>query len=116
MKETLGGRVTPTLIAGFGVAIRLKGKTAGELRGLAETMLARATPIDIPGRIVDLVGTGGGRARTVHISPMPTAAAAPPRPTLAKHGPPPAPPPPPPPHPLAALRHPLHPTPHPHPP
>ena len=38
------------------------------LSGLAETMLARATPIDIPGPIVDLVGTGGDGARTVNIS------------------------------------------------
>src|SRR5260221_6573593 len=64
----------------------MKVETAGELSGLAETMLARATPIDIPGRIVDLVGTGGDGARTVNISTMGTIVAAAAGARMAKHG------------------------------
>src|SRR6202035_2734588 len=86
MNEIMEGAATPTQIAGFGVALRMKGETAGELSGLAETMLARATPVDIPGRIVDLVGTGGDGARTVNISTMGTIVAAAAGARMAKHG------------------------------
>src|SRR5262245_30778970 len=86
MNEIMEGAATPTQIAGFGVALRMKGETAGELSGLAETMLARATPIDIPGPIVDLVGTGGDGARTVNISTMGTIVAAAAGARMVKHG------------------------------
>ena len=76
MNEIMEGAATPSQIAGFGVALRMKGETAGELGGLAEAMLTRATPIAISGRIVDLVGTGGDGARTVNISTMGTIVAA----------------------------------------
>jgi anthranilate phosphoribosyltransferase len=86
MNEIMEGAATPTQIAGFGVALRMKGETSAELGGLAETMLARATPIDIPGPIVDLVGTGGDGARTVNISTMGTIVAAAAGARMAKHG------------------------------
>jgi anthranilate phosphoribosyltransferase len=86
MGEIMEGAATPSQIAGFGVALRMKGETPGELGGLAETMLARATPIDIPGRVVDLVGTGGDGARTVNISTMGTIVAAAAGARMAKHG------------------------------
>jgi anthranilate phosphoribosyltransferase len=86
MNEIMEGAATPSQIAGFGVALRMKGETAGELGGLAETMLARATPVAISGRIVDLVGTGGDGARTVNISTMGTIIAAAAGARMAKHG------------------------------
>jgi anthranilate phosphoribosyltransferase len=86
MNEIMEGAATPTQIAGFGVALRMKGETPAELGGLAETMLTRATPIDIPGPIVDLVGTGGDGARTVNISTMGTIVAAAAGARMAKHG------------------------------
>ncbi len=86
MNEIMEGAATPTQIAGFGVALRMKGETAGELSGLAETMLARATAINIPGAIVDLVGTGGDGARTVNISTMGTIVAAAAGARMVKHG------------------------------
>jgi anthranilate phosphoribosyltransferase len=86
MSEIMEGAATPTQIAGFGVALRMKGETPGELSGLAETMLARATPVSIPGRAVDLVGTGGDGARTVNISTMGTIVAAAAGARMAKHG------------------------------
>src|SRR6201987_4445525 len=76
MNEIMEGAATPAQIAGFGVALRMKGETPGELTGLAETILSRATPIDPPAPAVDLVGTGGDGARTVNISTMGTIVAA----------------------------------------
>ena len=86
MNEIMEGAATPTQIAGFGVALRIKGETPGELGGLAETMLNRATPIELPDDVVDLVGTGGDGARTVNISTMGTIVAAAAGAKMAKHG------------------------------
>jgi anthranilate phosphoribosyltransferase len=86
MNEIMEGAATAAQIAGFGVALRMKGETPGELSGLAETMLARATQVDIPGRVVDLVGTGGDGRLTVNISTMGTIVAAAAGARMAKHG------------------------------
>jgi anthranilate phosphoribosyltransferase len=86
MNEIMEGAATPTQIAGFGVALRMKGETPAELGGLAETMLHRATPVDLPDDVVDLVGTGGDGARTVNISTMGTIVAAAAGARMAKHG------------------------------
>jgi anthranilate phosphoribosyltransferase len=86
MGEVMVGAATPVQIAGFAVAMRAKGETVGEVTGLARAMLEHATPISLPGRAVDLVGTGGDGAHTVNISTMGmiTAAAAGAR--MVKHG------------------------------
>jgi anthranilate phosphoribosyltransferase len=49
-------------------------------------MLEHAAPISIPGRTVDLVGTGGDAARTVNISTMGTVVAAAAGALMVKHG------------------------------
>ena len=45
MNEIMEGAATPAQIAGFGVALRIKGETAGEMAGLAQAMLDHAAPI-----------------------------------------------------------------------
>src|SRR5215469_779859 len=86
MAEIMEGAATPAQIAGFGVALRMKGETAQEVGGLASAMLRLATPLTIPGRLTDLVGTGGDRARTVNISTMGAIVAAAAGARIAKHG------------------------------
>jgi len=86
MGEIMEGAATPAQIAGFGVALRMKGETAEEVDGLASAMLRLAAPINIPGRLTDLVGTGGDRARTVNISTMGAIVAAAAGARIAKHG------------------------------
>lgn len=70
MDEILAGNATSAQIAGFAVALRSKGETLRELQGLVDAMLRRATLLSVPGRVVDIVGTGGDRAKTVNISSM----------------------------------------------
>jgi anthranilate phosphoribosyltransferase len=70
MDEIMRGEATPVRVAGFLVALRAKGETVDELTGLAEAMLSHAVRITVPGRCVDIVGTGGDRAHTVNISTM----------------------------------------------
>jgi anthranilate phosphoribosyltransferase len=86
MNEIMDGAATPVQIAGFGVALRIKGETVAELSGLAEAMLDHATPLSVPGPLVDLVGTGGDGAHTVNISTMGAIAAAAAGARVAKHG------------------------------
>ncbi|RHA40296.1 anthranilate phosphoribosyltransferase [Cellulomonas rhizosphaerae] len=70
MDEIMSGEASPIRIAGFLVALRAKGETVEELTGLADTMLGHAKRISVPGRTLDIVGTGGDRAHTVNISTM----------------------------------------------
>src|SRR5690349_22553758 len=86
MGEIMDGAAMPAQIAGFGVALRMKGETVAEVSGLAETMLDRATPIGVPAPLVDLVGTGGDAAHTVNISTMGAIVAAAAGARVAKHG------------------------------
>ncbi len=86
MNEIMSGEATSVQIAGFGIALRAKGETVAEMTGLAQAMLDHALPLRIPGRIVDLVGTGGDGARTVNISTMGAIVAAAAGARVAKHG------------------------------
>ena len=70
MDQVMGGEADPVPLAGFLVALRAKGETVDEMRGLVEVMLRHAVRIDVPGPCVDIVGTGGDRAHTVNISTM----------------------------------------------
>jgi len=70
MDEIMSGEASPVQIAGFLVALRAKGETVAELTGLADTMLEHAVRISVPGRCLDIVGTGGDRSHTVNISTM----------------------------------------------
>jgi anthranilate phosphoribosyltransferase len=86
MSEIMEGAASAAQIAGFGVALRMKGESVAELSGLADAMLSRATPISVPGPLVDLVGTGGDGARTVNISTMGAIVAAAAGARVVKHG------------------------------
>ena len=56
MTEIMAGAATPAQIAGFGIALRMKGESPAEVDGLASAMLRLAAPLTIPGRLTDLVG------------------------------------------------------------
>lgn len=86
MERLLSGEATPAQQAAFVVALRCKGETVEELAGLADTMLDFATPIEVPGPAVDIVGSGGDRANTVNISTMAAIVAAAAGARVVKHG------------------------------
>lgn len=86
MERLLSGEATPAQQAAFVVALRCKGETVDELAGLADTMLDFATPIEVPGPAVDIVGSGGDRANTVNISTMAAIVAAAAGARVVKHG------------------------------
>jgi anthranilate phosphoribosyltransferase len=72
MAEILAGAATDVQIAGFIVALRMKGETVDELRGMVDAMLATAERVrlDVEGPVVDIVGTGGDRAHTINVSTL----------------------------------------------
>ena len=86
MGELLSGEASPAQIAGFAVALRAKGETIDEVLGLVEAMYAVATPLSIPGRLLDVVGTGGDRSMSVNISTMAAIVAAGAGARVVKHG------------------------------
>lgn len=86
MEEILSGNATSAQIAGFAVALRSKGETLAEVQGLVDSMYRHATPLTINGRVVDIVGTGGDRARTVNISTMSAVVMAGAGAPVVKHG------------------------------
>lgn len=86
MGEILSGEATHAQIAGFAVALRAKGETIGEVSAIVEAMFERATPISIPGRLLDVVGTGGDRSMSVNISTMSAIVAAGAGARVVKHG------------------------------
>ncbi|MGH3446104.1 MAG: anthranilate phosphoribosyltransferase, partial [Nocardioidaceae bacterium] len=86
MRQILAGEATSSQIAGFAVALRAKGETVNEVEGLVSTMYEFATPLEIPGRAVDIVGTGGDRSHTVNISTMAALVAAGAGACVVKHG------------------------------
>ncbi|MFD5427987.1 anthranilate phosphoribosyltransferase [Streptomyces sp. NPDC127084] len=86
MDRILRGEATDAQIAGFAVALRAKGETVEEISGLVRTMYAHARLIEVPGRTVDIVGTGGDGARTVNISTMSAIVVAGTGAKVVKHG------------------------------
>ncbi len=86
MGEVLAGAATPAQIAGLAVSLRAKGETIDEVTGLLDAMYAVATPLTIPGRALDVVGTGGDRSMSVNISTMAAIVAAGAGARVVKHG------------------------------
>jgi anthranilate phosphoribosyltransferase len=86
MAEIMGGEATPAQVAGFAIALRAKGETPDEVRGLAATMISFATPVHLDGEALDIVGSGGDRSHTVNISTMAALVAAAAGVRIAKHG------------------------------
>jgi anthranilate phosphoribosyltransferase len=86
MDQIMSGEASPVQVAGFLMALRAKGETIDEMRGLADTMLAHASRIEVDGTTLDIVGTGGDRAHTVNISTMAALVAAASGVRVVKHG------------------------------
>jgi anthranilate phosphoribosyltransferase len=86
MGQILSGEATPAQLTAFVIALRSKGETVEELTGLADMMIEFATPIEIGGPAVDVVGSGGDRSNTVNISTMAAIVAAAAGAKVVKHG------------------------------
>ena len=88
MYALMGGDYTPAQIAGFLVALRMKGESIAEIAAAAEVMRELSTKVPLAGveHLVDTCGTGGDGAHTFNISTAAAFVAAACGAKVAKHG------------------------------
>lgn len=91
MQEIMSGAATPSQIAGFLVALRMKGETAEEITGCARIMRQMATAIKVKKRddgvvVIDTCGSGGDCKGTFNISTTTALVVAGAGLIVAKHG------------------------------
>lgn len=86
MRQVIAGAATSAQLASFVTALRAKGETAAEVSGLVSALRAAASDVIVPGRTVDIAGTGGDRTGAANISTMAAIVAAAAGVTVVKHG------------------------------
>jgi anthranilate phosphoribosyltransferase len=86
MSVILEGGASETALAGFLIALRMKGETAGELAGFAGAMREHAVFVDAGDDLIDTCGTGGDGAGTFNISTVAAIVMAGAGARVAKHG------------------------------
>lgn len=82
----MSGDATPSQIAGFLMALRMRGETVDEIRGAVETMRAKMLPVKAPDGVIDIVGTGGDNSGSYNVSTCAALIAAGAGAKVAKHG------------------------------
>ena len=86
MSEMMSGAATPSQVASFVTAMRMKGEKEEELRGFVTTMRKRSEKISAPAGAIDLCGTGGDGLGTFNISTIASFVVAATGVPVAKHG------------------------------
>jgi anthranilate phosphoribosyltransferase len=87
MQDVLAGAATPAQIAGFAVALRMRGETVDEVAGLARAMRQALQPFpEVPRPLLDTCGTGGDESGTFNVSTAVAFVAAAAGAHVAKHG------------------------------
>src|ERR671921_2003140 len=87
MEEIMEGRAQPAQIAGFLVALGMKGERPAEIVGLARTMRSRSTKLSRSfAPVFDTCGTGGDKAHTFNVSTVAALVLAACGGRVAKHG------------------------------
>lgn len=88
MKEIMSGETSDAQISAFLTALRMKGETVDEIVSLIRIMKQFAVKIqpNVNGRILDIVGTGGDKIKTVNTSTTAAIIAAGAGANVAKHG------------------------------
>ncbi|GAB7387519.1 anthranilate phosphoribosyltransferase [Bacillaceae bacterium] len=87
MEKVMSGEATPSQIASFLTALRMKGESVDEITGFAETMRKKAEKLHVPNdNLLDTCGTGGDGGITFNISTAAAIVAAAGGVRIAKHG------------------------------
>ncbi|WP_419841518.1 anthranilate phosphoribosyltransferase [Candidatus Poriferisodalis sp.] len=71
----LSQRATDAQLAGFVIALGMKGGSVPELTGLVDAMHDAAVPLSVPAGAIDIVGSGGAPVRQRHALSVSTMAA-----------------------------------------
>ncbi|MBU2965044.1 anthranilate phosphoribosyltransferase [Amphritea sp. 2_MG-2023] len=87
MRQVMTGECSESQIAGFLIALRMKGESIDEITGAAQVMRELATPVKATAApLVDIVGTGGDGANLFNVSSASAFVAAACGVHVAKHG------------------------------
>jgi anthranilate phosphoribosyltransferase len=86
MNALLSGDATPAQIAGFAVAIKMRGESAAELTGFAKALREHMIVVDAGDGLIDTCGTGGDLSGTFNISTVAAFVMAGAGARVAKHG------------------------------
>ncbi len=86
MDQVMTGRATDAQLAGFLIALRVKGETVDEIVGFRDAILDHAVPLPVDPMALDIVGTGGDRFGTVNVSTTASIVAAASGVPVIKHG------------------------------
>lgn len=87
MEQVMEGAATPAQLAGFLVALRVKGETVDEIVGFRDAALRHAHPVAIDPMVLDIVGTGGDPfGAVVNVSSIASIVVAATGVPVAKHG------------------------------
>lgn len=82
----MSGQATPSQIAAFLVALRMRGETVDEISGAVDVIRSKALPVAVPDGAMDIVGTGGDGSGTLNISTATAIVVAACGVPVAKHG------------------------------
>ena len=86
IEQIMSGTADPEAVGRFLVALQAKGSTALEIGAAAQVMRAHALTIEVPGVLLDVVGTGGDDSGSVNFSTMAAIVAVACGATVVKHG------------------------------
>lgn len=89
LRSILTGDATDAQLAGFIIALKMKGGAVPELTGMVDAMLDVSVPLTAPTGAIDIVGSGGAPTRAHHalsVSTMAAFVAAAAGATVCKHG------------------------------
>ena len=82
----MSGEAVPAQIAGFLIALRMRGETIDEIAGAVTVMREKMVRVDAPPDAIDIVGTGGDSSGSFNISTCAAFVAAGAGLNVAKHG------------------------------
>lgn len=86
MEEVMQGRAADAQLGALLVGLRAKGESVEEIIGFRDAVLANARPLPGGSEMLDIVGTGGDRLKTVNISTMASVLVAATGVPVLKHG------------------------------
>ena len=88
MRQIMQGEISPVLMAGIIIGLRVKNETIEEIAAAAKVMRELAISVEVPEQthLVDTCGTGGDAAHTFNISTASAFVAAAAGARVAKHG------------------------------